>query len=263
MKKLKSFIIIISLGWSVSVFGQFNTLSPTPKETHNQRAETTENQRKTKEVNSQQLIAKKSFFQKIFTSEKSKLKKENDSLKRLLNEYKNEKLDFKRIEDSIIINISKKLLLSKLQKKENSENQAKSIKFAMPLRKNLEVTSPFGMRLHPVFGEEKMHNGIDLRANNEFVYSVLEGEITNAGWDTLGGLFVKVKHTEKLETTYCHLSEIYYQKGDKVKAGFIIGKSGNTGVSTAPHLHFAVKEDEKYINPLPFLRDLQLLNYKN
>lgn len=261
MKEIKSFLIIISLGWNVGVFGQFNTLSPASKNTHSNRIETNEKQTKKQEANSP--IVKKSFFQKIFTSEKSELKKENDSLKRLLNQKNKEKLDFKRIEDSIIINISKKLLLSKLQKKENAENKVGNIEFAMPLRKNLEVTSPFGMRLHPVFGKEKMHNGIDLRANNEFVYSVLGGEITNAGWDTLGGLFVKVKHTEKLETTYCHLSEIYYQKGDKVKAGFIIGKSGNTGVSTAPHLHFAVKEDEKYINPLPFLRDLQLLNYKN
>lgn len=255
--KLKWIIYFVSLVGQTSVLAQFNTLSPAPREP--KKYEVVENKNAETKMQSE----KKSFFRKLFSFEKEYLKKENDSLKQLLKHPKNEKIDIKRIEDSIIVNISKKLLLSKLQKKENTENQAKNIKFAMPLRKNLEVTSPFGKRLHPVFGEEKMHNGIDLRANKEFVYSVLEGEVLHTGWDDVSGLFIKVKHTDKLETAYCHLSEIYYQKGDKVKAGFIIGKSGNTGVSTAPHLHFAVKEDEKYINPLPFLRDLQLLNYKN
>ena len=101
-----------------------------------------------------------------------------------------------------------------------------------------------------------MHNGIDLRANYQHIYAVLDGVIIGVGWDSKGGgVYIKVKH-QNFETTYCHLSEVYYRQGETVKAGFIIGKSGNTGLSTAPHLHFSVKQNNEYINPVTFLNDL-------
>ncbi|MCD1117502.1 M23 family metallopeptidase [Chryseobacterium sp. C-17] len=106
-----------------------------------------------------------------------------------------------------------------------------------------------------------MHNGIDLKASYENVYSVIDGIVTATGWDPKGGgNFIKVKHFNRFETTYMHLSEIYYKIGDRVKAGFIIGKSGNTGNSTGPHLHFSVKEFGQNINPSQFLNDLIKVN---
>jgi murein DD-endopeptidase MepM/ murein hydrolase activator NlpD len=75
-----------------------------------------------------------------------------------------------------------------------------------------------------------MHNGIDLKADHEDVYAVLDGIITESGWDSKGGgNYIKIKHFNRFETSYLHLSEIYYKVGRKVRAGFIIGKSGNTG----------------------------------
>ena len=106
-----------------------------------------------------------------------------------------------------------------------------------------------------------MHNGIDLKARYENVYSVMDGIVTATGWDFKGGgNFIKVKHFNRFETSYLHLSEIYYKIGEKVKAGFIIGKSGNTGNSTGPHLHFSVKEFGQSINPSHFLNDLIKVN---
>jgi murein DD-endopeptidase MepM/ murein hydrolase activator NlpD len=96
-----------------------------------------------------------------------------------------------------------------------------------------------------LFSEQKKHNGIDLKASYENVYSVMDGIVTATGWDSKGGgNFIKVKHFNRFETSYLHLSEIYYRAGEIVKAGFIIGKR-ETGNSTGPHLHFSVKELDK------------------
>jgi murein DD-endopeptidase MepM/ murein hydrolase activator NlpD len=85
----------------------------------------------------------------------------------------------------------------------------------------------------------------------------MDGTVTETGWDSKGGgNFIKVKHYERFETAYLHLSEIYYRAGELVKAGYIIAKSGNSGNSTGAHLHFSVRENGKYINPAHFLNDL-------
>ena len=130
-------------------------------------------------------------------------------------------------------------------------------RISMPLSRKIAVTSPFGWRTHPIFGTSKMHNGIDLKAHYEDVYSVMDGYVTEAGWDSGGGgNYIKVRHSGSFVTSYLHLSEIYYRVGEFVKAGFIIAKSGNTGNSTGAHLHFAVTENGKYISPIRFLNDL-------
>ena len=127
----------------------------------------------------------------------------------------------------------------------------------MPLKNGIMVTSPFGTRIHPLFGKMKMHNGADLKANYENVHSVMDGIVTEAGWDSGGGgNYIKIKHSNSYVTSYLHLSQIYYKVGEYVKAGFIIAKSGNSGNSTGAHLHFSVTENGNYINPILFLNDL-------
>ena len=127
----------------------------------------------------------------------------------------------------------------------------------MPLKNGISVTSPFGNRTHPIFGGQKLHNGADLKANYEKVYAILDGKIIDAGFDSKGGgNYIKIKHSNSFVTSYLHLSEIYYKVGEWVNAGFIIAKSGNSGNSTGPHLHFSVSENGNYINPIRFLNDL-------
>ena len=85
----------------------------------------------------------------------------------------------------------------------------------------------------------------------------MDGIVTASGWDPKGGgNYIKVKHSDSFVTAYLHLSEIYYKVGEFVKAGFIIAKSGNSGNSTGPHLHFSVIENGNYIYPIRFLNDL-------
>ena len=212
------------------------------------------------------------IFKKLFNiTTKGDLKKEIDSLKSVLNKNKNsknkeEKFNFKKVEDSLI-----QLLKSKIEFESRStstkniktfefldDNPSNTIsKISMPLKNGISVTSPFGNRTHPIFGGQKLHNGADLKANYEKVYAVLNGKVIDAGFDSKGGgNYIKIKHSNYFVTSYLHLSEIYYKVGEWVNAGFIIAKSGNSGNSTGPHLHFSVTENGKYINPIRFLNDL-------
>lgn len=204
-----------------------------------------------------------------FTS-RSDLKTELDSLKSLMKQYNGaeqfRKMQYENLQDSL-----HQLILKRENDKIKNNTQIQQpinisdekewmpslSKIVMPLKSNLYITSGYGSRIHPIFGSLKMHNGIDLKADHEDVYAVLDGLVTESGWDTKGGgNYIKIKHYDRFETAYLHLSQMYYKVGEKVRAGFIIGKSGNTGNSTGPHLHFAVKEYGRNINPANFLNDL-------
>ena len=208
-----------------------------------------------------------------FTS-RSDLKTELDSLKSLMKQYNGaeqfRKMQYENLQDSL-----HQLILKRENDKIKNNTQIQQpinisdekewmpslSKIVMPLKSNLYITSGYGSRIHPIFGSLKMHNGIDLKANYEDVHAVLDGIITESGWDSKGGgNYIKIKHFNRFETSYLHLSEIFYKVGKKVRAGFIIGKSGNTGNSTGPHLHFAVKEFGQSINPYHFLNDLNKAN---
>lgn len=117
-----------------------------------------------------------------------------------------------------------------------------------PLRK-MHVTSPFGKRLHPIEKKWKLHNGIDLRAKNAEVYAMMDGEIIKTGYDRRSGKYIVIRHSSTLTVSYCHLSRILFPAGTKVEAGQTVCVSGNTGVSTAHHLHLVVKHKGKAIDP--------------
>jgi murein DD-endopeptidase MepM/ murein hydrolase activator NlpD len=130
--------------------------------------------------------------------------------------------------------------------------------YSLPLS-YLTVTSLFGQRYHPILRYNKLHAGIDLRANYEAVFAFAEGIVTKAGYDAYSGNFITILHgcgSEKLTSVYAHLSSLNVKVGDVVQAGQIIGINGNTGYSTAPHLHFALKLDNQVLDPLPVLKYL-------
>ena len=114
--------------------------------------------------------------------------------------------------------------------------------------KNIKINSRFGMRKHPIMHRYCMHNGIDLHARQEDVFSMLPGEVIRVGQDNSSGKFVTVK-SESFTISYCHLSRQYVQTGDFVRAGEPIGFSGSTGMSTGEHLHLTTKKDGRAIDP--------------
>jgi len=265
----KYFVVVLILSFQITIFGQFNTLTPTlPKKTETptviEQVKETDNPKPKKE--------KKSWKDFFNITKKANLKKELDSLKTLLKKNSSvysKKWKRQKLQDSLILVAQTKMLIHSQKSKNqltqyefvNEPRDKKYSKIVMPLNRGISITSPYGIRIHPVFGASKFHNGIDLAANYENVYSVLDGIVTETGWDNKGGgNYIKIKHFNRFETAYLHLSEIYYRVGEFVKAGFIIAKSGNSGNSTGPHLHFSVKEFGQSINPAHFLNDLIKVN---
>ena len=118
---------------------------------------------------------------------------------------------------------------------------------ALPL-KNIHISSGFGMRMHPIYHKRILHNGIDLSARYENVYSMFPGTVVKVGQDNRSGKFVTVR-TGDYTISYCHLSQQIVKEKEFVNAGTNIAISGNTGASTGPHLHLTTKKDGKAFDP--------------
>lgn len=115
--------------------------------------------------------------------------------------------------------------------------------------KQLHVNSPFGKRKDPFTGKNAQHNGIDLFARSDDVYSIMQGKVIKSGVDKKSGIYVKMEYGD-YTVSYCHLSKAVVKRGDIVNAGEIIGISGNTGTrSTGEHVHISVKYKSHYIDP--------------
>ena len=118
---------------------------------------------------------------------------------------------------------------------------------SLPL-KSIHITSRFGMRHHPILHRYCMHNGVDLKAHYENVFSMFPGKVVSIGHNKRSGKYVVIQ-TAGYAISYCHLSSILVRDGQYVHAGEVIAISGNTGMSTGPHLHLTTKKDGKVIDP--------------
>jgi murein DD-endopeptidase MepM/ murein hydrolase activator NlpD len=117
------------------------------------------------------------------------------------------------------------------------------------------VTSGFGVRKDPMLGIPALHPGIDFRSPvGKKVPATAAGVVTHAGWDGGYGKMVEIDHGDGYATRYGHLSEVDVKVGEKVKLGQIIGKSGSTGRSTGPHLHYEIRHNGRPVNPVAFLK---------
>lgn len=104
-----------------------------------------------------------------------------------------------------------------------------------------KITSPFGMRVHPILKVERMHNGIDIdQKEGTPVKAVLDGIVLQVGEDQELGRFVKLKHQSDLVTVYGHLKDVNVKQNEEVKRGSVIGTVGKTGLAETAHLHFEI-----------------------
>lgn len=118
------------------------------------------------------------------------------------------------------------------------------------------VTSLFGMRADPFSGEDRDHQGVDLKANvGQLVQTAAPGVVIRAGWAGGHGNHVVVEHAGGVTTAYSHLQTLLVTEGTRVPARGPLGLAGNTGRSTGPHLHFEVRREGECVDPLDELPD--------
>ena len=117
--------------------------------------------------------------------------------------------------------------------------------------KYAHITSRFGSRYHPVLKYVKAHNGVDYGTPiGTPVWAVADGTVTRAGMYGPNGNLVCLRHMNAFETCYCHLSKIAVRVGQRVTQKQVIAYSGNTGRTTGPHVHYALKRNGAFLNPL-------------
>jgi murein DD-endopeptidase MepM/ murein hydrolase activator NlpD len=138
-------------------------------------------------------------------------------------------------------------------------NQYAHTLVAVPVRKpvagEVDMSSPFGMRMDPFMGRPAIHTGIDLRGDTgEPAHATAAGKVTIAGREGGYGNMVEINHGNGLATRYGHLSEIDVKVGQFVHIGEVIGKIGSTGRSTGPHLHYETRINGEAVDPQKFLR---------
>lgn len=122
------------------------------------------------------------------------------------------------------------------------------------------VTSKFGWRVHPITNKQQFHDGIDIATiEGTPIINLGNGKVIKTGENAISGKFMIIEHDFKakninsLKSKYAHLSEFIAKEGDKVKFKQVIAKTGNTGRSTGPHLHFMILINDKITDPIAFM----------
>ena len=125
---------------------------------------------------------------------------------------------------------------------------------AWPVPGYSRISSPYGMRTHPITGVYKLHTGTDISApmGASFI-AANDGVVVKAGMNTAYGNMVMINHGGGVSTLYAHGSEILDEVGQEVKRGDEVLKVGSTGYSTGPHAHFEVRINGQYVDPIPYI----------
>lgn len=138
----------------------------------------------------------------------------------------------------------------------NSENSTYTGgQFLWPCPASTTITSPFGWRIHPVNGGSRLHAGIDIAVSTgSSVLAAEDGTVIVSQYSSSAGNYIMIDHGGGLSTVYMHNSSLLVSVGEQVKRGQTIAYSGSTGWSTGPHLHFSVRVNGEYVNPMPYLQ---------
>ncbi|MCL2840233.1 MAG: peptidoglycan DD-metalloendopeptidase family protein [Defluviitaleaceae bacterium] len=127
--------------------------------------------------------------------------------------------------------------------------------FAWPIPTHSRISSPFGMRRHPILGVNRMHQGIDVGApTGTRLVAAADGYVRFAGWSSGFGLTVIIDHGNGYSTLYAHNSVNRVVTGQAVTRGQHIADVGSTGMSTGPHIHFEIRRNNVPVDPMQYFR---------
>jgi murein DD-endopeptidase MepM/ murein hydrolase activator NlpD len=136
---------------------------------------------------------------------------------------------------------------------EKLKHEALQLPLQMPMNNIKRVTSGYGVRRDPFRHTIAMHGGVDFKNDlNSPVYATADGKVNIAGWEGAYGRMVEIFHDNGVATRYAHLGSITVAAGDMVKRGDMVGRLGNTGRSTGPHLHYETRVKGRAVDPVRF-----------
>ena len=149
------------------------------------------------------------------------------------------------------VNIQKDSFNTIFNKIKSNEKMYRHIPSISPVKGY--IGSRYGYRTDPIDGKRRMHSGLDFPVNlNTDVVATGDGVVIKAQYDSGWGRYIKIDHGYGYETVYAHLWKINVKKGQKVKRGDKIGKSGNSGRAAGFHLHYEVHKNNKTVDPLNY-----------
>lgn len=180
----------------------------------------------------------KTYFTNSFITD-SELDNALLAVDEMINKFEFEKYQFNLVKD----------------KMEENDDIFKCIPAIKPTQGDYSIDG-FGIRLHPILGIRKFHSGLDI--NNNFgtpVYAPGNGTVISVERRSGYGLVIEIDHGFGYKTIYAHLSSTSVKQGQKVSRGEQIAKSGNSGLSSGPHLHYEVHHNGQALNPVDFFFD--------
>ena len=127
--------------------------------------------------------------------------------------------------------------------------------WVFPMTRKTWVTSPYGMRVHPLKGTWTMHHGVDFEGDRgDDIVATRAGVVLKAAWSNSMGYYVNIDHGDGYTSIYMHMTHYVVKTGDKVSAGQKIGECGSTGDSTGDHLHFGIYYNGQSVNPMNYVK---------
>lgn len=205
--------------------------------------------------------AKQQSVQTLLNQKNKELKNFDSQISQAENQVSAYEKDIKAQEDKV------KKLEAEIKRKEEAARKAAeaagkqykttslgNITFKWPCPSSSRITSRFGSREQPTKGASTNHKGIDIgAATGNNIIAAASGTVVISTYSYSAGNYIMLNHGGGVYTVYMHCSKLLVSEGAEVKQGDVIAKVGSTGYSTGPHLHFGIRSDGQYVDPLKYV----------
>lgn len=231
-------------------------LENTRKEINQRETELQEQLIKITDLNNQLAVEQQSLVVKS-KDQQDKMQEYTTMISQTKDSIKEYEDDIKKQEDLIRDLEKANREKEKQEKTENNNNQSPYTggQLGWPVPASRTITSLFGYRIHPITGESKLHNGIDIAAPiGTSIVAAESGTVILSAYSSTAGNWIIIDHGKGIVTVYMHNTSNLVSAGTRVNKGQHIANMGSTGTSTGSHLHFAVRLNGTYVNPMTYLK---------